>query len=202
MLWLCRNVVLGHSLMLAKFEWLWGGWYSPYRKTSFGDSPLEKGVWLVYLLLSTRTAMWSSLWFWLSRNLIGIPRIPCESHQSSTAVSMRHHFCNVSFAASFLRRHFCNVILIRRIILVFRFGQNHRHRPHSCPCRQQWCYLIFPKMQTAFYEFPFNILLTLYVYSYLNFYRLRIVRRFSSAVFPKQRWYQVSHIVQTLRYIA
>ena len=36
-----------------------------------------------------------------------------------------------------LQRHFCNIILIHRIILIFRFGQNHRHRPHSCPCRQQ-----------------------------------------------------------------
>ena len=40
-------------------------------------------------------------------------------------------------ATSFLQHHFCNVILIRRIILICRFGQNHRHRPHSCPCRQQ-----------------------------------------------------------------
>ena len=65
--------------------------------------------------------------------------------QSTTAVSMRHcnvifamsflqhHFCNVIFAASLLQHHFCNVILIRRIILIFRFGQKHRHTPHSCP---------------------------------------------------------------------
>ena len=43
---------------------------------------------------------------------------------------------NVARARSFLQCHFCNVILIRRIILIFCFGQNHRHRPHSCPCRQ------------------------------------------------------------------
>ena len=36
-----------------------------------------------------------------------------------------------------MTRHLCNVILIRRIILIFSFGQNHKHRPHSCPCRQQ-----------------------------------------------------------------
>ena len=48
-------------------------------------------------------------------------------------------FCNVIFAVSFLQYHFCKVILIRRIILIFRFGQNHRHRPHSCPCKQQKC---------------------------------------------------------------
>ena len=41
------------------------------------------------------------------------------------------------FAMSFSQHHFCNIILIRRIILIFRFGQIHRHRPHSCPCRQQ-----------------------------------------------------------------
>ena len=33
--------------------------------------------------------------------------------------------------------HFCNVILIRRIIFIFPLGQNHRHRPHSFPCRRQ-----------------------------------------------------------------
>ena len=43
----------------------------------------------------------------------------------------------VIFATSVLQHHFCNVILIHRIILIFRFSQNHRHRPHSCPCRQQ-----------------------------------------------------------------
>ena len=61
--------------------------------------------------------------------------------QSTTAVSMWH--CHVIFTASFLQRHFCNVILIRRIILIFRFGQNHWHRPHSCPCRQQLVYIIW-----------------------------------------------------------
>ena len=55
--------------------------------------------------------------------------------QSTTAVSMQH--CDAIFARSFLQCHFCNVILICRIILIFRFGQNHRHRTHSCPCRQQ-----------------------------------------------------------------
>ena len=40
------------------------------------------------------------------------------------------------FVTSFLQCHFCNVILIHRIILIFRFGQNHRHRPHSCPQNQ------------------------------------------------------------------
>ena len=37
-------------------------------------------------------------------------------------------------------RHFAkwpNVALILRIILIFPLGQNHRHRPHSCHCRQQ-----------------------------------------------------------------
>ena len=42
------------------------------------------------------------------------------------------------FATSFCSVIFCNVILIPRIILIFRFGQNHRHRPHNCACRQQW----------------------------------------------------------------
>ena len=37
----------------------------------------------------------------------------------------------------FLQHHFCNAILVHKIILIFHFGQNHRHRPHSCPCRQQ-----------------------------------------------------------------
>ena len=47
---------------------------------------------------------------------------------------------------SFLQRQFFNVILIRRIILIFRFGHIHRHRPHSCPCRQQQRYVIRKQM--------------------------------------------------------
>ena len=69
--------------------------------------------------------------------------------QSATAVSMRH--CDVIFATSFLQRHFCNIILIRRIIRIFHFGQNHR--PHSCPCRQQQVY----NLDQSVSHYPLNI---------------------------------------------
>ena len=55
----------------------------------------------------------------------------CTKYNTVCDVMVTRHFCDVIFAASFLQHHFCNVILIRRIILIFRFGQNHRHRPHS-----------------------------------------------------------------------
>ena len=44
----------------------------------------------------------------------------------------RHGDAYVIFAASLLQHN-----LICRIILIFRFSQTHRHRPHSCSYRQQ-----------------------------------------------------------------
>ena len=58
-------------------------------------------------------------------------------HLQTTLLGPVTSFCNITFAVSFLQCHFCNVILIHRIILIFHFSQNHRHRPCGCPCRQQ-----------------------------------------------------------------
>ena len=60
---------------------------------------------------------------------------------ANASLGLLRHFATSFLQRHILQHHFCNVILIGRIILIFRFGQNHRHRPHSCPCRQQLEYM-------------------------------------------------------------
>ena len=106
-----------------------------------GELLVCKNIW-VQILSLCRAVTWGGRGRRVSPGLLFDRAVQKNKHiyikgfvQSTTAVSMRH--CDVIFAKSFLQCHFCNVILIRRIILIFRFSQNHRHRPHSCPCRQQ-----------------------------------------------------------------
>ena len=40
-------------------------------------------------------------------------------------------------AHSLKLQNWCNIALILQIILFFLLSQDHRHRPHSCPWRQQ-----------------------------------------------------------------
>ena len=82
------------------------------------------------------------------KDLYGVQQpSPCDIVRSF----LQPHFFSVIFATSFLQHHFCNVILIRRIILIFCFGQNHSHRPYSCPCRQQPVHdTQIPKIPSAF----------------------------------------------------
>ena len=87
-------------------------------------------------------------WFLNLLNSLNIKGLFVEVMPS--AINVARGCSYVIFTTSCLQHHICNVISIHRIILICCFSQNHRHRPHSCPWRQQKCLQKYWKIERKY----------------------------------------------------